>query len=127
MISKKGDTIYLKVAGKWLRAGKFLSLNGEKAFSTHVKIPSKHFYRKGLGYPINAELLHSLKLRKCDIILIPEEGKKQNKVYLAKTKDYLNGQYLHDDFDLQSVIPLRNLEEIHGIDFEKLKEYLRCD
>jgi len=94
------------------------------AFVTHFKKPDKHFYIKGLGYPINEELLKMLKNALIDYIIIPEDGVRDFKAYLAETKDYLNGMRIHEPLtEAQRCLPKNETIEI-PMDRQKLERVL---
>ena len=86
-----------------------------------MKQPSKHFYIKELGYPINLELLEKLHIARIDYLLIPEDGKTGFRCYLGKTKEYLDGCLISEPFtEKQKVIPLIELGKVE-IPKEKLR------
>ena len=125
MIKRNGYKYYVEIFNPlhtWKYLGRIIILqDNTKVFCTHMKKPSKHFYIKGLGYPINTELLKELYSIKIDYILIPEDGQRRFKCYLANTKKYLKGTPISEPLtEHQMVIPLNDLEEIE-IPKEKLK------
>lgn len=125
MIKRKGRKYYVEIFNPehiWKYIGQIITIqDGANVFCTHLKKPHKHFYIKGLGYPINNELLIELYSIKIDRILIPEDGQRGFKCYLANTKKYLKGTQISEPFtEQQMVIPLSDLEEIE-IPKEKLK------
>lgn len=125
MIKRKGYKYYVEIFNPehvWKYLGRIIILqDGAKIFCTHIKKPAKHFYIKGLGYPINNELLKELYSVRTDHILIPEDGKRGFKYYLANTKKYLEGTLISEPFtEQQMVIPLSDLEEIE-IPKEKIR------
>lgn len=130
MIKRKGKKFYLEVftpQHDWKLLGIVIVImvpEEREAFVTHVKDPEKHFYIKGLGYPINEELLKMLKNANVDYIIIPENGKTGKRAFLAEVSDYLDGTMIQEPrTEMQRVIPLRNLDTIE-IDFGKLKNIL---
>jgi len=108
-IEKRGKKFFLFGSNsKYL--GCVSRLKGERVFITHVKIPEKHFYIKGRGYPINEELLKVLRRARIEHILIPEDGKRGFKVWMGKVSDYLNGERIIEPMtEPQMSIPIDNL------------------
>lgn len=130
MIKRKGNKFYVEVftpKHEWKLLGIVITISipdDVDAFVTHVKVPNKHFYRKGLGYPINEELLQMLKNGRIEYIIIPEDGVREKRAFLAETKDYLHGDLIQEPkTERQRVIPSGNLDTI-DIDFDRLKRYL---
>ena len=130
MIKRKGSKFYIEIftpEHKWKLLGIVITISIPDdcdAFVTHVKVPKTHFYRKGLGYPINEELLQMLKNARIDYILIPEDGVREKRVFLAETKDYLHGDLIQEPrTERQRVVPLKNLDTI-DIDFDRLKRLM---
>lgn len=128
MIRHKGNKFYVEVFNpqhEWKYQGRVINLKeGQQAFLTHLKIPSKHFYIKRQGYPINKELLETLKNAKINYIIIPERGKTGFRCYLSPTTEYLHGETISEPLtEMQRVIPLRELKEV-DIPEEKIKGIL---
>ena len=130
MIKRNGSKFYVEVftpEHTWKLLGVVITISipdDVDAFVTHVKVPKKHFYRKGPGYPINEELLQMLKNAQIEYIIIPEDGAREKRAFLAETKDYLHGELLQEPkTERQRVIPLKNLDTI-DIDFEGLKRFM---
>ena len=130
MIKIKGRSFYLEVFNPkpgWKLLGKLIIINynGEKkCFATHFKRPDLHFFIKGLGYPINEELLTMLRNAGIEYILIPEQGKRGFKAYIGAIKDYLDGELINEPLtEKQRSIPLKNLDEIN-VDRDKLQKYI---
>ena len=91
-IERVGNKFYL-YGSKAMYLGCYGYFGDEKVFITHIKIPSRHFYIKGRGYPINEELLKVLKRAGIRYIFIPEETKREGfRVWIGKVEDYLNGE-----------------------------------
>ena len=127
MIKRKGGRFYLEVftpKHDWKLLGIVITISipdEVDAFVTHVKVPKKHFFIKKLGYSINEELLQMLKNAHIEYILIPEDGVREKRVFLAEAKDYLHGELIQEPkTERQRVIPLKNLDTI-DIDFDRLK------
>jgi hypothetical protein len=94
-------------------------------FCIHFKRPDVHFYIKGLGYPINAELLHMLSLGDIEYIIIPEDGKRGFKTYLVETKAYLNGNIIKEPLtEEQRCIPLKQCTVVDCFNKEQIKSFL---
>lgn len=124
MIRHKKSKYYVEIFNPkhiWKYLGRIITLKDDtRVFCTHLKQPYKHFYIKGLGYPINHELLGELYSIKIDYILIPEKGLHRFKCYLANTNEYLKGTLISEPFtEPQNVIPLTELKEV-SIPKEKL-------
>lgn len=104
-------------------------LGDEKVFITHIKIPSKHFYIKGRGYPVNEELLKILKRAGIRYILIPEDAKEGFRVWMGKVEDYLYGERIAElpKAEPQRVIPLEFLTTLNLTrkDIEKMMGVVR--
>jgi hypothetical protein len=118
-VKRDGKRFFLEVFNpvhEWRCIGKvvtFVSSREVDCFVTHVKVPGKHFYVKGLGYPINKELLVMLRNAKVDFILIPEEGKRGFRVFLAETEQYLSGEEISEPLtECQLVVPLAELSPL---------------
>lgn len=115
-IRRKGDTFKIECffpKHEWKFAGKVMWNNSKEAFVTHFKQPDKHFYIKGLGYPVNEELLCMLRNAGIKYIIIPEKGKRDFKAYLGSITDYLHGELISEPkTEAQRSMPLKNLEEI---------------
>ena len=129
MIKRDGRRFFVKIYNPkpcWKLLGVVITINsdGSKAFCTHIKIPDKHFYIKGQGYPINKELLLMLYKAKIDYIVIPEDGKRGFKTYIVETKKYLDGEEISEPLtERQRYIPLIFCDIIN-IDVWKLKKTL---
>jgi len=127
MLKHKGSKFYVEVFNpihEWKYQGRVVTVKDTKMFITHIKIPSKHFYIKRQGYPVNKELLETLYKTRIPYILIPERGKTGFRCYLASTSDYIHGEEIKEPFiERQKVIPLRELREIN-IPERKIKEIL---
>ena len=130
MIKRKANRFHIEVftpKHKWKLLGLVITISipdDVDSFVTHVEIPNKHFYRKGLGYPINEELLQMLKNAQIEYIIIPEDGVIEKRVFLAEARDYLQGELIQEPkTERQRVIPLKSLDTI-DIDFEGLKRLM---
>ena len=130
MIKRKGSKFYIEVftpKHEWKLLGVVITISipdDVDAFVTHVKRPDKHFYIKGLGYPINEELLQMLKNARIEYIIIPEDGKTGFLAYLAETHDYLKGDLIQEPrTERQRSVPLNTLTTI-DIDKNRLKNYI---
>ena len=129
MIKHKGNKFYVEVFNPehtWKYQGRVIDLpkTESKAFITHLKIPSKHFYIKRQGYPINMELLEALHNARIPYIIIPEKGKTGFRCYLSPLTNYLHGEIISEPLtEKQKVIPLRELNEIN-VEEEKIKGLL---
>ena len=130
MIKRKGSKFYIEVFNpkhEWKLLGVIITISipdDVDAFVTHFKHPDKHFYIKGLGYPINEELLQMLKNARIEYIILPEDGKTGFIAYLAETKEYLNGDLIQEPrTERQKTIPLKTLSTIK-MDKERLKKYM---
>ena len=130
MIKRKGSKFFVEVftpKHDWKLLGIIITISipdEVDAFVTHFKQPDKHFYIKGLGYPINEELLQMLKNARIEYIIIPEDGKTKFTAYLAETQDYLKGDLIQEPrTERQKTIPLKDLSTI-DIDRERLKNYM---
>lgn len=125
MIKRKGNIFYMEVfypKQDYKFMGKAIMVNDKKIFVLHFKIPEKHFYIKGLGYPINEELLKMLNNAGITHILIPEDGKTGFRVHLAEVNDYLHGDVVKEPHtETQRCIPLQSLKELNNITREKLQ------
>jgi len=111
-IERFGRRFYL-YGDRSIFLGSVATINGVRCFITHIKKPSKHFYTKGQGYPINYELLKVLERAGVGCIIIPEDGKTGFRCYLAKVEDYLDGVLVKEPFiEPQKVIPLKQLKMI---------------
>jgi len=112
-IERFGKRFYLYGA-KSMFLGSVATVNGVRCFITHIKKPSRHFYIKGQGYPINYELLKVLERAGVGCIIIPEDGKTGFRCYLANVRDYLDGALIKEPLtEPQKVIPLRQLKMIN--------------
>ena len=130
MIKRTGNKFILEVFNpkhEWKLLGKLMTIcvpDECEAFLTHFKMPEKHFYIKGLGYPINEELLQMLKNAGIEYIVIPESGKTGFSAYLAETEDYLHGDLIQEPLtEKQRSVPLKSLSKI-SIDEKRLKNFL---
>jgi len=130
LIKRKGSKFYIEVFNpkhEWKLLGVIITISIPddcEAFVTHVKIPNKHFYRKGRGYSINEELLQMLKNARIEYIVIPEDGVREKRAFLAETKEYLHGELIQEPrTERQRVIPLINLDTI-DIDVDRLKRLM---
>lgn len=119
MIKRKGRKFFVAVFNprhEWKLLGVSATMHVPqeiKVFCTHFKKPDKHFYIKGQGYPINIELLILLHNARINHIMIPENGKRGFKTYLAKTQDYLNGFEISEPLtERQKCIPLNECTEV---------------
>lgn len=130
MIKRKGNKFYVEIftpKHTWKLLGIVISISipdDVDSFVTHFKRPDKHFYIKGLGYPINEELLQMLKNARIEYIIIPEDGVREKRAFLAETRDYLHGDLIQEPkTERQRVIPLKSLDTI-DIDFDGLKRHM---
>ena len=128
MIRHKKNKFYVEIFNPehtWKYMGRIIELkDGKNIFCTHLKKPDKHFYIKGLGYPINTELLKELYSIKMDYILIPEKGKTGFHCYIAQTQEYLKGTHIREPLtEAQMVVPLSDLKQIE-IEEKKLRGIL---
>ena len=65
-----------------------------------------------------------LKNAQIDYIIIPEDGVREKRAFLAETKDYLHGELIQEPrTERQRVIPSKGLDTI-DIDFEGLKRLM---
>jgi len=127
MIKRKGDKFFVAVftpKHEWKLLGSIMTVRVPdeiRVFCTHFKQPDKHFYIKGQGYPINSELLTMLHNARINFIIIPEDGKRGFKTYIARTKDYLNGSEISEPLtERQRYVPLKECSEIN-VDRLRLK------
>jgi hypothetical protein len=120
MIKHNGNKFFVKIFNpchSWKYAGKVIDTVYGKAFVTHTKIPDKHFFVKGLGYPVNHVLLKELRSVGVVYLIIPEDGKRGFKAYLGLINDYLNGEIVVEPLtDEQRCLPLGSLKEIPVVD-----------
>ena len=130
MIKRKGKKFYVCVFNPktaWKLLGSIIKVNAPDeitAFCTHFKQPDKHFYIKGKGYPINVELLMLLHNARIKYIMIPEDGKRDFKAYMAETNAYLNGFDIAEPLtERQKYIPLSECTEI-PVNKEQLKNVI---
>lgn len=111
---------------EWKYQGKVTRFKDVDVFVTHIKIPSKHFYIKEQGYPLNKELLDALYNANIRYILIPEKGKTGFRAYIGETSKYRNGIEINEPkTERQKVIPLRELQENENITEEIIKIKIR--
>lgn len=76
------------------------------------RIPSKHFFRKGLGYPISVTILKLLAANKVNKIRIIEKGQKV-KTYETELINYINAREFNEEgFERQRCFPLKEMKEI---------------
>lgn len=126
-IARKNKKFYLEVftpRHEWKYIGTIFSFNNFDAFVTHFKQPDKHFYIKGLGYPVNEELLHMLKYAGIKHIIIPEKGKRGFKAYMGSVTEYLAGGLISEpQTEKQRSIPLERLQQVY-LDEETIKKVL---
>lgn len=74
--------------------------------------PKKHFFVKGLGYPISEDILYELKWLECRWIVVIEEGTRIS-IFKAALSDYLNAPVFQETgFDKQRCFPLKKMEKI---------------
>ena len=92
-------------------------------FISHVKKPERHYYVKGRGYPLNLELLHSLKAGGVNLVMIPEEGKTGFRCYSGTVDQYLCGEMVCDGMEEQRCVPLDDLKQL-DVDHDTLVGYL---
>ena len=130
MIKRTGNRFYLEVFNpihEWKLLGKLMTIcipDDCEALCVHIKNPERHFYIKGRGYPINAELLKMLKNAKIEYIVIPESGKTGFSAYLAEVEEYFAGDLIHEPLtEEQRCVPLNSLTKI-SIDEQQLKNFL---
>ena len=77
-----------------------------------VRNTRKHYYKLGQGYPISDEALKFLKENNIENIIIKEYGKTIRR-FKSTVSSYLKGDLIqHEPFELQRIIPLRNLQII---------------
>ena len=114
MIRRRGKRFYVEVFNprhEWKLLGVLASIHipdETSVFVTHFKNPDKHFFVKGLGYPINYDLLKMLGTAGVEFIIIPEQGKTGFRAYLAETKAYLGGLVVSEPLtEPQRCVPLR--------------------
>ena len=123
MIKHLGNKFFVEVFNPmhgWKYAGKVIDTEYGKAFVTHTKHPDKHFFVKGLGYPINNVLLRELRSIGVYYIIIPEDGKRGFKAYMSSIGDYLYGEVVVEPkTDEQRCIPLGSMKEIVVLDVYK--------
>ena len=128
MIKRNGYKYHVEIFNPkhmWKYLGRIIILqDNTKVFCTHMKKPNKHFYIKGKGYPINVELLMLLHNARIKYIMIPEDGKRDFKAYMAETNAYLNGFDIAEPLtERQKYIPLSECTEI-PVNKEQLKNVI---
>lgn len=126
-IRRKGDKFYVECFSpvhEWKFAGRLMNNGSKIIFITHFKNPEKHFYIKGLGYPVNEELLCMLRNADVKDIIIPEDGKRGFTSYLGSINGYLHGEFISEPkTEPQRSIPLKDLE-IVDIKEDVLRRFL---
>ena len=107
----------------WKYLGRIASFTGTEFFITHIKDPSKHFYIKEQGYPVNKELLEMLKNAGIRLIMIPQNGKTGFTAFWCEIDLYLLGITIQEPrTETQMVVPLKYLKETDKVDLEMIKE-----
>jgi len=117
MIKNEGNKFYVEVFypyNHWKFMGCVAFFKNIKVFVTHVKHPDKHFYVKGLGYPVNYALLCRLHSVGVQYVVVPENGKRGFNVYIAPISDYIRGVVVSEpQTEEQRVIPLKDMNVVN--------------
>lgn len=115
-VTRRNKKFYLEVftpRHEWKYIGVVHSFNNFDAFITHFKQPDKHFYNKGLGYPMNEELLNMLKCAGINRIILPEKGKREFKAYMGLVSEYLAGDLISEPkTEKQRSVALESLTQV---------------
>lgn len=87
-------------------------INDEKYVT--MRIPEKHYYVMGGGYPIANEILHWLKEHGIKFIAVAELGKRGTRTFIASIDKYLRAVIIqHPPFEQQRCLPLKEMEEVN--------------
>ena len=81
-----------------------------KAFLTHIKVPSIHFFIKIQGYAVNDELLSKLKDEKIEYIVVPEDAKRDGfRIFYAPILQFLDAPLMEENAEPQRGISLSEM------------------
>lgn len=93
--------------------GKLIGYISGDTYYTH-RVPEKHYYVIGQGYPIGDDILQDCKNKKVKFVCIIEHRKDgTEKFYKTDIETYLNAPIIqHEPFEAQRCVSLSELEVI---------------
>jgi hypothetical protein len=77
------------------------------------RIPSKHYYVMGQGYPITNDIIKKLKDKNVFHIVIIEQTKKGIRYWASTLEKYIKAVLIqHEPFEQQKCVPLSEMKDI---------------